>query len=133
MHITEIEGIGPAYGAKLEAAGVKTVGALLRKGAHPEGREALAFATGLSEVLIRDWVNHADLMRVGGIGPQFAEMLEESGVDSVPALAQRNAENLQKKLDEINERRNIANRTPCITEVQRWISEAKTLPRIVTH
>ena len=30
------------------------------------------------------WVNHADLMRVVGVGPQFAELLEAAGVDSVP-------------------------------------------------
>ncbi|MEQ1936040.1 MAG: DUF4332 domain-containing protein, partial [Fimbriimonadaceae bacterium] len=90
-------------------------------------------ASGISEAMIRDWVNHADLMRINGVGPQFAEMLEASGVDSIPELAQRNAANLATKLDEVNAAKNLANRTPSLSEVERWIEEAKTMPRIVTH
>ncbi|MEQ1822656.1 MAG: DUF4332 domain-containing protein [Fimbriimonadaceae bacterium] len=133
MNISEVEGIGPAYAEKLGGAGVTTVEALLESGASAKGREALAEASGISEAMIRDWVNHADLMRINGVGPQFAEMLEASGVDSVPELAQRNAANLATKLDEVNTAKNLANRTPSLSEVERWIEEAKTLPRIVTH
>jgi predicted flap endonuclease-1-like 5' DNA nuclease len=133
MNIAEVEGIGPAFAEKLGAVGVSTVGDLLEKGASPEGRESLAEASGISEAMIRDWVNHADLMRINGVGPQFAEMLEASGVDSIPELAQRNAANLATKLDEVNAAKNLANRTPSLSEVERWIEEAKTMPRIVTH
>lgn len=133
MNINEVEGIGPAFAEKLSAAGVTTVEGLLEKGASADGRGALAVTSGISESLIRDWVNHADLMRITGVGPQFAEMLEASGVDSVPELAQRNAENLATKLDEVNSAKNLANRTPSLSEVERWIDEAKNLPRVVTH
>ena len=133
MEICEIEGIGPAYGARLEKAGIKSPAALLEKGATPEGREALAIASNIPEKLIRDWVNRVDLTRVNGIGPQFADLLEESGVDTIPDLAQRNAANLQKRLAQVNEARNLANRTPSLSEVERWIREAKSLPRVVTH
>jgi predicted flap endonuclease-1-like 5' DNA nuclease len=133
MEICEIEGIGPAYGAKLERAGITSPASLLEKGATPEGREAIAKSTGIAEKLIRDWVNRVDLTRVNGIGPQFADLLEESGVDSIPALAQRNAANLYKKVVQVNEARNLASRTPSLSEVERWIREAKGLPRVVTH
>lgn len=133
MEICEIEGIGPAYGAKLEKAGIKTPAELLAQGAHPEGREAIAKATGIAEKLIRDWVNRVDLTRVNGIGPQFADLLEESGVDTIPDLAQRNAANLYKKVIQVNEARHLASRDPSMSEVERWIKEAKSLPRVVTH
>jgi predicted flap endonuclease-1-like 5' DNA nuclease len=133
MKITEIEGIGPSYGDKLAAAGVDTVAELLEKGASAKGREELAAASGISEKMIRDWVNMADLMRINGVGKQFAELLEAAGVDSVPELAQRKPENLAKKMEEVNEAQNLANRTPSETEVTRWVEEAKTLPRVVTH
>ncbi len=133
MQVEEIQGIGPAYAAKLVKAGVKTTNALLKKGASPEGREQIAKLSGIAEALIRDWVNRADLARINGIGPQFADLLEEAGVDTVPDLAQRNAVTLQKKLDDVNVARNLANRTPSLSEVERWILEAKSLPRVVTH
>lgn len=38
----DLEGVGPAQGAKLEAAGVRTTDALLERGATRKGREELA-------------------------------------------------------------------------------------------
>ena len=63
--IIEIEGIGEAYAAKLKAAGVGTVEALLEVGASPRGRKELAEKTGISPDLILKWVNRADLLHKG--------------------------------------------------------------------
>ena len=101
--IEEIEGIGPAFAEKLRAADVSSIDALLEKGATPEGRSALVEQTGIDAVRVLRWVNHADLIRVVGIGPEFAELLEAAGVDSVPELAQRNVENLVTALAETND------------------------------
>ena len=131
--IEEIEGIGPAYAEKLRAAGVTSIDALLERGATPEGRAALVEQTGIDAVRVLRWVNHADLMRVVGVGPEFAELLEAAGVDSVPELAQRNVENLVTALTETNEARNLVRRVPSADEVTDWIEQAKALPRIVAH
>lgn len=133
MKIMELEGIGSAYGAKLAGVGVQTVEELLSKGATRTGRESLANTTGISEKILRDLVNAADLMRINGIGPQYAEMLEAAGVDSVPELAQRNATHLAKQMMETNSAKNLANRTPAESEIARWVTEAKKLPQIVMH
>ncbi len=131
--IIEIEGIGPAYADKLRAAGVASIDALLEKGATPEGRAALAEETGIDAVRVVRWVNHADLIRVVGVGPQYAELLEAAGVDSVPELAQRNVDNLVTGLAETNEARSLVRRVPSADEVADWIEQAKALPRIVAH
>jgi len=131
--IEEIEGIGPAYAEKLRGADVASTDALLEKGATPEGRSALVEQTGIDAVRVLRWVNHADLMRVVGVGPEYAELLEAAGVDSVPELAQRNVENLVTGLAETNEARNLVRRVPSADEVTDWIEQAKALPRLVAH
>lgn len=131
--VEEIEGVGPVIAEKLAAAGVSSVEALLEKGGSKAGRAALAEAAGVSETNILKFVNHADLFRINGVGPQFAELLEAAGVDSVAELAQRNAENLAVKLKETNEAKNLANSTPSEASVSKWIEEAKSLPKAVTH
>lgn len=131
--IDDIEGIGPAYAEKLKAAGVSSVEKLLETGATAKGRDELASKTGINAKSILTWVNHADLFRIKGVAGQFSELLEAAGVDTVPELAQRNAENLQKALAQTNEEKHLAKTTPSLKQVTDWIAEAKTLPKVVQH
>ncbi|MCU0315403.1 MAG: DUF4332 domain-containing protein [Fimbriimonadaceae bacterium] len=132
-NIKEIEGIGPAYGEKLEAAGIKTEEALLEAGSTPKGREDLAEKTGISAKLLMGWINRADLSRIKGIGSQYADLLEHAGVDTVPELAQRNAGNLHAKMSEVNEAKNLVNKLPTADQVEGWVAEAKTLERKIHY
>jgi len=131
--IESIEGIGPQYAEKLKAAGVSSTEKLLDMGATAKGRDELATQTGISGKLILTWVNHADLFRIKGVAGQFSELLEAAGVDTVPELAQRNAENLQQALAKTNEAKKLSKTTPSVSQVSAWIAEAKTLPRVVQH
>ena len=83
--IDEVEGIGPAYAERLAAAGVKTTDDLLEAGASAGGRDKLEAASGISGKLILEWVNHVDLMRLKGVGSEYADLLEAAGVDSPPS------------------------------------------------
>lgn len=132
-NVSDIEGIGPTYAAKLTEAGANTTEKLLTIGATATGRADLAATTGISPDLILKWVNRADLDRVKGIGSEYADLLEAAGVDSVPELAQRNAANLAAKMEEVNGAKNLVRRVPTEAEVGGWIDHAKTLDRIVTH
>ncbi len=131
--IEDIEGIGPVYGEKLRTAGISTVEKLLEAGATKSGRTSLAKETGISEKDILKWVNHADLFRIDGIGPQFAELLEAAGVDTVKELRNRNAENLFAKLGEVNEEKKLVRRLPSSSQVEGMIKTAGTLEPKVTH
>ena len=129
--IIDIEGVGEAYAEKLIAAGVTTTDALLKKCAAPAGRKALAEETGISDKLILKWTNHADLIRIHGVGPQFAELLEAAGVDTVKELKHRVPANLQAKMEEVNAQKNLVNRVPSEKELTKMIAEAKELPAAV--
>ena len=131
--VIDIEGVGAAYAEKLTAAGLNTTTQLLAKCAAPSGRKALAEETGISDKLILKWANHADLFRVKGVGPQFAELLEAAGVDTVKELAHRKAENLAVKMAEVNAEKKLVRRVPVVSEVQKMVDYAKELPGILTY
>jgi predicted flap endonuclease-1-like 5' DNA nuclease len=131
--IIDIEGIGEVYGKKLVDAGINTVDALLEKCAKPAGRKALAEETGISPKLILTWTNHADIMRINGVGPQFSELLEAAGVDTVKEFRHRVPANLQPKLEEINNEKNLVNRVPSLKEVENMIQQAKELPPVMEY
>lgn len=131
--IAEIEGIGNAYAEKLEAVDVKTTDDLLRRAATKKGREQLAEEAGISEKLILKWANHADLFRIKGIAGQFAELLEAAGVDTVKEFRHRVAANLQPKLVEVNNEKNLCNRVPSVRELERMIAQAKEMEPAISY
>lgn len=134
MRIEEVEGIGPAYAAKLGAAGVKTTDDLLDQGAKPSGRTALETATGISPKLILEWVNHVDLMRIKGVGSEYSDLLEAAGVDSRAELNLRNAASLAVTMQEVVAARpGVVRRVPSEKEIQGWIDHSKGLPSVVEH
>ena len=131
--LTTIEGIGDAFAAKLKAAGVGSVEKLLESGSTRSGRKKLADASGVDAKRILRFVNHADLMRINGIGGEMSELLEASGVDTVAALARRNTENLHKKMEETNAAKKLVRRTPTVAQIQGWVDQANALPRVVNY
>ena len=134
MKLEEVEGIGPIEAEKLTLAGIGNSDALLEQGAKPGGRAALEKATGISEPRILAWVNRLDLMRITGVGSEYSDLLEITGVDSPAELAQRNSTNLATTFQEVEAARpDTVRRVPSEAEVAGWIAQAKTLPKIVEH
>ncbi len=131
--IIDIEGIGDVYAEKLIAAGINTDKEMLEKCCKPAGRKALAEATGISEKLILTWSNHCDLMRINGVGPQFSELLEAAGVDTVKEFRNRKPENLQPKIEEVNAAKNLVRRVPSLKEVEKMVAQAKELPPMMEY
>jgi hypothetical protein len=72
-------------------------------------------------------------MRINGIAGQFSELLEAAGVDTVKEFRHRVPANLQPKLVAINEEKNLCNRVPSLSEVERMIAQAKELKPLITY
>ncbi len=131
--VIEIEGVGEAYAAKLNEAGIETAAEYLEVCKTPAGRKSLGEKTEISCKLILKWANHTDLYRVPGIGPQFAELLEASGVDTVKELRHRKPEALAAKLEAVNAEKKLTRRVPSVKEVEKMIEAAKELDPVMTY
>ena len=132
-NLLDVEGIGPVNANKLKKAGVGSTDSLLSMGGTAAGRKDLAKNSGVSEKLILEWVNHVDLFRVKGVGEEYADLLEEAGVDTVVELAKRKADNLLAKMVEVNDKKNLVNKMPALSQVEDWVAQAKKLPRAVSY
>lgn len=131
--IEYIEGIGPAYGEKLRQAGITNGVILLTTGATPKGRAQIVEDTGIRNDLVLSWVNHVDLFRIKGIGSEYADLLERSGVDTVVELSRRNPQNLFDKMAALNAEKKLVRQIPTLKNVQDWVDQAKSLPRMVSY
>ena len=131
--LTTIEGIGQTLAKKFETGGVRGTKTLLTKGATKKGRVALSEVCGIDEGRVLKFVNHADLMRIKGIGGEYAELLEAAGVDTVPELARRNSANLAESLARVNVAKRLVRSLPTEKKVADWIGQAGELDRVVGH
>lgn len=131
--IDAIEGIGHKYATTLRKHGVRTTEALLKRGSSRKGRKELAETTGISDKLVLEWVNRADLMRVKGVGEEYSDLLEAAGVDTVKELRRRNAGNLLAAMVDVNAKKRLVRRLPTESMVERWVEAAKGLDTVVTY
>ncbi|GJM18533.1 MAG: ferredoxin [Phycisphaeraceae bacterium] len=131
--VDDVEGIGPTYAEKLTAAGIKDTDALLAACKTPAARKELAAKTGIGDAHILKWANMVDLYRVKGVGSEYSELLEAAGVDTVPELAQRNAANLAAKMVEVNDAKKLTRKVPTESDLEKWITEAKSLGRALEY
>ncbi|HKX76604.1 MAG TPA: DUF4332 domain-containing protein [Acidimicrobiia bacterium] len=125
--IDEIAGIDPKLATRLRKSGIRTTESLLKRTATRPGREQLALDTGLDPEQILRWAQRADIMRVKGIGAEYAVLLEACGVSTIRDLRRRNATALTAKLTDHNARKQMVRRLPTEQMVAAWIEGAATI------
>jgi len=125
--IDQVAGIGHREATRLRKAGVRTSKALAECAATRRGRTDLAKKTGISPKDLQVWVHHADLLRVRGVGAEYAALLVEAGVDTLRDLRRRNPTALLAKIIGMNGSQKVVDRLPTEAMVENWISAAGDL------
>lgn len=130
--LTEIpQAIPAAEAAKLKDAGVTTTDDLLAKAAAPKGRKELAKATGLDEKKLKDYVQMADLLRIGGVGPEMVRLFAAAKVHNSKELSKQDPKKFFDSLMDANGKQKITQNPPDPKSVAAWIDKAKQLPQVL--
>ena len=130
--ISAIRAIDQREATRLRKGRVRTTEALLSEASTRRGRGAISKRTGISTADLLSWAQQADLMRVSGIGSEYADLLAAAGVETIKTLRRRNAANLMTSLEQVNAKKRIVQRLPTIEMVRGWIDSAAELEPIVT-
>lgn len=133
IKISDIEGIGATNAKKLAKCNITSVNALLKSCGSKKGRKEASKVSGIDEKQLLKWANMADLYRIKGVGSEYSELLEKSGVDTVKELRNRNAENLHAKMLEVNAKKKLVRRPPSVKFVEKWVAHAKKLKPMISH
>lgn len=133
--LTTIEGIGVSAERRLKAAGVADTRSLLEICGSTRRRRGVAGAVGMAENKLLRFVRHADFMRIKGVGGEYAELLDVSGVDSVPDLKGRDARSLRSLMVVTNaaKKKRLVRQLPSEKMVAGWISQAKRMKPKITR
>ena len=122
--LIEIESIGFVYLKRLAKAGIKTTQSLLAHAYDPKGRQELRQATGLSEKSLSALVNKAGILQIKGIGPEYADLLEYAGVDTLKKLSSRKPEKLAAQISKVNKEKNLVRQLPTREQIKAWTLDA---------
>ena len=125
--IDEIAGIDPKEATKLRKAGIRTTEALLKLAGTRAGREQLSAEIVLDADELLHWAQRADMMRVRGVGSEYALLLEACGVQTIRDLRRRNPTALTAKLSDQNGRKSMVRRLPTEGMVTAWIESAASV------
>jgi predicted flap endonuclease-1-like 5' DNA nuclease len=125
--IEDIEGIGKVYGDKLRGLGIQTTARL----AYEEAG-SLAERTQLPRRTIEQWKQMAELIKVNGIGPQYAEALVRAGIEGIAELKRRSpakiADQVNAYLDTLDT--NVLGTKITAKRVEGWQENARPMKRI---
>ncbi|MGI9220737.1 MAG: DUF4332 domain-containing protein [Woeseiaceae bacterium] len=129
--VESIEGIGSGFGSRLKADGISTTEELLELCTTDDGVARVCKCVDLDENTVRNWGTMADLMRIKGLGGQWAELMWRAGVKSVQDLAQREIGPLRAKMREINDAEHRVAELPGEKRVTKFIAEAQQLKTVL--
>jgi predicted RecB family nuclease len=125
--IDQVVGVDLRDATKLRKAGIRTSKALIERACTGGGRTDLARETGISPKALQLWIHHADLLRVRGVGAEYAALLVEAGVDTLRDLRRRNPTALLAKIIGLNGSHKVVSRLPTEAMVEGWIDSATEL------
>ncbi|MDH3663263.1 MAG: DUF4332 domain-containing protein [Alphaproteobacteria bacterium] len=131
LHVSKLRGISFDVRAKLKRNGVTYTHQLLSAAGNRDKRHQFSETSGIEELTLTRLTCRADLARIKGIGAIFADMLELLDVDRVSKLAGQDPVKLHDALYTLNAAERFARRAPTPEEVEDWVSQARTLPKLV--
>ncbi len=123
--VDEVNGIGPATAKKLAKAGVTNVSGLLERTETRDDMASLADQTGISTDLLAEWRSQADLTRIKGVGTEYRSLLQAAKIGTIPALAEIDAKELDRRLNQLAEMG--FDHVPSKEISKDWIVQAKKL------
>lgn len=78
--------------------------------------------------MIDKWQEHANLMKIDGIGPEYADALNQIGIDSVKELSKRDPQGTLDKIVELDKKKpNVIRKLPTLENVKNWLTQAKKM------
>ena len=120
-----------AVRAKAEALGITTTEQLLDAVKTKKGRTELGAKLEQSAEIVTWWANFTDLLRVNGIGPKMARLIQMAGVANIAGLQKETAAGLLAKVTAANAQYRVTDLLPQEYHLGDWIKQAQALPIVL--
>lgn len=129
----QIPGIDDDTCAKLAQAGIKHTRDFFERCQTPAQRQALAEQSGLTEAAVLELTKLSDLARIWGVGPVFARIIFDSGVDTVARVAEKDGLEFFNVLKQSYEEVHGVPADFILRDIEDTITRAQGLPKVVQY
>jgi len=133
LNLKMIQGVASEHVERLKSLGITNVKQMIEAGSTKTRRQELSNKTGIPLENILYLVKFADITRISDIKSVKGKLLFEAKVDTIEKLSKFSAEELRKKLIEVNEKKKILKRPPTLVETTYWVEQANKLPEIIEY
>lgn len=133
VKLSKLPGVKPELVEKLEAAGIKTTLELFKRAKTSQDRDELGEEVGLRREEILELAKLSDLSRIKWVGPVFARMFLEAGMDSVKKVSEADASEFYAELVNINQNHKHTKARFVENDLVMCIEFAKKLPEVMEY
>lgn len=128
FNLGEIPGVSPEYVERLAAIGVKHTKHLFKQALSPADRAALAAEAGVPDDALLELVKLSDLARIVGVGPVFARLLYDVGLETPAAFLAHSPDELLEKVRAVEEGAALT-----IRDIEYCLETARHLPQAIDY
>jgi len=133
VNLNKFPGVKPELIKQLEDAGIKTTHHLFKRVKTPRNRGELVNELGIGLEEILELTKLTDLSRVKWVGPLFARMFLDSGMDTVEKLSKAEATPFYEKLVEINQEKEYTKARFVESDLELCIEFARKVPQVIEY
>ncbi len=126
-NVIDVEGIGPVFAERLRQLGVKTTSRLCY-----EDPTSLAERLDVPVKRVEQWQAMAELMKINGVGPQYAEALARAGITGIQELKRRTPRAVSDQVNDYLAKLETNVLGTAVTEkrIESWQAACKQMRRV---
>ena len=133
VNLRDIPGVNAGYIKRLAGVGIKHTKHLFERGRSKRDRAELSRQVDVPDDDLLELVGLSDLARIGGVGPVFARIIFDAGIDTLRKLSGSSPDELFEELVAINEEKGYTRAKFTVKDVRYCITIAKELPKVIEY
>ncbi len=134
IQLKKMPGIKPEFIGYLASYGITNTKKLFEIGRSTKGRNEISELTGVPPGVVMEMVKLSDLARAPYVGPVYARIFYEAGVDTLEKITENSPEVLWARLRAVNDEQQLTKASlPSVKDMVPFLKIVKMIPKVLRN
>jgi len=133
VNLKDIPGVDSEYIERLAAVGIKHTKHLFERARFKRDRAELSRLVNVPSDALLELVKLSDLARIGGVGPVFARIFLDAGIDTLEKLSNSSADEVFERTIAVNKEKGYTKVMATLKDVKVCVNTARELPKVIEY